>query len=409
MTQTPRREIQTVAERLPIVVAGAGDVGLAVALALKSALPELAVTVVDPALNGPARCDPRAYSLNEASRLFLTDLGVWPAIAPQAMPVSAMTLTDSRLDDPVRAAFLSFPQGHAQTGEARHGHIVPGAAVMAALMERAHAAGVTFRAGAVTGFRAAPEAAMLALADGQEMRAALVVAADGAGSALRQAAGIGFIGRRYRQRGLTGVVGHARPHERRAVQHFLPGGPFARLPLTDGPQGHRSSIVWSEEEGLAASLLAGPAETVQREVERRFGCELGAIALLTPLAAFPLAVGIARRFVGPRIALAGDAAHVVHPLAGQGLNLGLADAQALARTVVEATRLGLDPADEAHLDAYERARRPAAVAMAAATDGLNRLFSNDRLPLRLLRDLGLGLVERAPALKRAFARHAAGM
>jgi 2-octaprenyl-6-methoxyphenol hydroxylase len=190
----------------------------------------------------------------------------------------------------------------------------------------------------------------------------------------------------------------------------LPSGPFAMLPLpAGGPLGYRSSIVWTEVNENVPHLLALDADDAVGEVERRFGLQLGRIALETGLQAFPLSFGIARRFAGERLALLGDAAHVIHPIAGQGLNLGLKDVAALAEAIVDAARLGLDPGGADVLDAYERARRFETVSMGAVTDGLNRLFSNDVLPVRLARDLGLGLVDRMPGLKRFFIYEAAGL
>jgi 2-octaprenyl-6-methoxyphenol hydroxylase len=167
--------------------------------------------------------------------------------------------------------------------------------------------------------------------------------------------------------------------------------------------------VWTERSEEVPDLLALDREGVEVEIERRFGLQLGRLALETPLQAFPLSFGLARRFAGERLALLGDAAHVIHPLAGQGLNLALEDAAALAEAIVDAVRLGLDPGDASVLQAYERARRFDTVAMGLVTDGLNRLFSNDMLPVRLARDLGLGLVDGMPALKRFFIRDAAGV
>ncbi|MBK3423958.1 FAD-dependent monooxygenase, partial [Methylobacterium ajmalii] len=242
------------------------------------------------------------------------------------------------------------------------------------------------------------------------LRADLVVAADGARSRLREAAGIGWVGWSYPQSGIVATVAHERDHEGRAIEHFLPSGPFAVLPLPPGGSlGHRSSIVWTERQADVPALLGGGPEEALMEVERRFGLALGRIALESPLKAYPLAFGIARRFGARRLLLLGDAAHVIHPIAGQGLNLGLRSAAALAESLADTMRLGLDPGGPEALEAYERSRRFDTLAMGAATDGLNRLFSTDALPVRLARDLGLGLVDRMPGLKRLFIREAAGL
>jgi len=254
----------------------------------------------------------------------------------------------------------------------------------------------------------------VALTGGEVMPAALLVAADGARSRLREQAGIGWISWPYRQSGIVATIVHERDHEGRAVEHFLPSGPFAILPLkseaqSDGSVKHRSSIVWTERSENVPALLESGADDLLAELERRFGLGLGRIAFETRPQAHPLAFGVARSFVAERLALLGDAAHLIHPIAGQGLNLGLHDAAALAEIVADAMRLGMDPGGPDVLAQYERARRADITAMGAMTDGLNRLFSNDFLPLRLIRDLGLGLVDRMPGLKRFFIREAAGL
>lgn len=246
------------------------------------------------------------------------------------------------------------------------------------------------------------------LSTGETLTADLLVACDGARSRLREAARIGWVGWSYPQVGIVATIAHARPHEGRAFEHFLPSGPFAILPLRDGGAlGHRSSIVWTERKADAEALLSGDADEVLGEITRRFTLDLGEIALEHGPHSYPLSLGLARAFQAERLALLGDAAHVIHPIAGQGLNLGLADAAALAEGVSDAMRLGLDPGSPDVLKAYERARRFDTLAMAAATDGLNRLFSNDALPLRLARDFGLGLVDKLPGLKGFFIREAA--
>ncbi|WP_342148980.1 FAD-dependent monooxygenase [Methylorubrum sp. SB2] len=400
-----------------LLVAGAGLPGLTLAVALKRAHgPALDVAVCDPGLPaGAARHRGRAYAVAAGPRRMLERLGLWAAIAPAAEPMRRLVISDSRVGDPVRPVFLTFGDAakEAAAKEATDGepfaHMVEAEPMAAALLDAARAAGVRL---VPQGVRAAvPEAGGIRaeFADGSSEKLALVVAADGARSALREAAGIGWVGWSYPQSGIVATVQHARDHEGRAFEHFLPSGPFAILPLTvGGDLGHRSSIVWTERSADVPALLGGDEAETLAEIERRFGAELGRIALEHGPSAHPLAFGIARSFRAPRLALLGDAAHVIHPVAGQGLNLGLAGAAALAEAVTEALRLGLDPGSDDVLKAYERARRFDTVAMAAATDGLNRLFSNDSLPLRLTRDLGLGLVDRLPGLKDFFIGQAAG-
>jgi 2-octaprenyl-6-methoxyphenol hydroxylase len=397
-----------------IVVAGGGIVGLALALAAKRAAPKgLAVTLCDPALARDPAADRRAYAVAAASRRMLSALDVWAQIAGEAQEMREMVITDSHLADPVRPVFLEFGRdGDREDVGEPFAHMVEGAVLAGALREACAAAGVELRASGVRRATVEPDGGAIRarLTDGAEIRAQLVCAADGKRSRLREGAGIGWSGWTYPQSGLTAIVGHARDHEGRAIQHFLPSGPFAMLPLAPGgPLGHRSAIVWSERRENVPHLLALDEDLLLEEIERRFGLELGRIALETPLQAFPLEFGIARAFVAERLALLGDAAHVVHPIAGQGLNLGLKDAAVLAERVVEAARLGMDPGGADVLEDYQRARRADTVAMGIATDALNRLFSNDLAPVRMIRDLGLGLVDRMPGLKRVFMREAAGV
>jgi 2-octaprenyl-6-methoxyphenol hydroxylase len=201
------------------------------------------------------------------------------------------------------------------------------------------------------------------------------------------------------------TVGHERDHGGRAEEHFLPAGPFAILPL----KGNRSSIVWTEAKGEAERIVALPDDAFHAELEQRFKLHLGEITAVGARRVHPLGFFVARSFIAERIALVGDAAHVIHPIAGQGLNMGLKDVAALAEVIVDAARLGLDPGSATVLERYQRWRRFDTVTMGIATDGLNRLFSNRSDALRLLRDVGLGLVDRVPNLKRLFIREAAGL
>ncbi|MCC5979974.1 MAG: ubiquinone biosynthesis hydroxylase [Salinarimonas sp.] len=397
-----------------ILIAGSGIAGLTLALALARACPaQLTITVCDPTLPAQdlpdARADDaRAYAIAAAGRRMFESLGIWPKVAGMAQPMRDMVITDSHLADPVRPSFLNF-DGEVEPGEA-FAHMVPAHDLLAALLPACREAGVDLRRVAVRRFEADADGGTAHLSDGERLPVTLCVAADGARSRLREAAGIGWVGWSYPQVGIVATIGHERDHMGRAIEHFLPSGPFALLPLTPGGSlGHRSSIVWTERRATASTLLARDPGEVLEEVERRFGLELGAIALETPLRAFPLSFGIAREFAATRLALIGDAAHVIHPIAGQGLNLGLKNVAALAECIVDATRLGMDPGEGDILRDYTRARRFDTVAMAAVTDGLNRLFSNDIEPVRMLRDFGLGLVERLPPLKRFFIREASGL
>ena len=388
-----------------LVVAGAGVAGLALAAAAKRALgPGVSIALLDPspvAAPAPGPAAPlRTVAIAEGSRRLLERLGAWGAVAPKAQPILSMEIMDGGVRDAVRLAHLHF---NAKSGEAL-AHMAFVDDVVAALAEVCRRLGVERMAVSVEDWRPGKHVGELKLSDGGAIRARLAVAADGARSRLRMLANISTIGWDYDQRGVVATVEHERDHGGRAEQHFLPAGPFAILPLP----GRRSSIVWNESRADAEALLKLEPEDLARQLEYRFTPKLGEIRLASRVEAFPLGFQIARRFVGERLALVGDAAHVVHPLAGQGLNLGLRDVAALAEAIVREMRLGLDPGAKAPLKAYERARRFDAAANGIGMDAMNRLFSNDLAALRLLRDLGLRLVDRAPPLKDLFIAEAAG-
>jgi 2-octaprenyl-6-methoxyphenol hydroxylase len=403
MVESQDRVEDRVEDRVDVLIGGAGFAGLALALALRQALGDpFRVAVADPALGRPVE-DARASAIAAAARRLFEALGVWDAVAPRAEPMLDMVITDSKLDDAVRPVFLTFA-GDVQPGEP-FAHMVENGDILAALVDKARQAGVALMPTAVADFATDANGVTARLASGATVRARLVVAADGARSRIRERAGIQSVGWSYGQTAIATTVAHERPHHGRAEEHFLPAGPFAILPLRHC----RSSIVWTEQRDEAERILELPAGDFHGELERRFGLHLGEIEAVGPRRAYPIGLWIARAFVGPRLALVGDAAHVIHPIAGQGLNMGLKDVAALAETVVDAARLGLDPGAAAVLERYQRWRRFDTMAMGVATDGLNRLFSNRSDVLRFTRDLGLGLVDRLPALKRVFIREAAGL
>jgi 2-octaprenyl-6-methoxyphenol hydroxylase len=398
------------AQKVDVLIGGAGFAGLALAIALRQSLaPSFSVAVADPALAGAAK-DGRASAIVAAARRLFETIGVWQDV--EAQPILDMVVTDSRLTDAVRPVFLSF-DGDVEPGEP-FAHMVENGPLLAALAAKAKDEGVTLAPAAVTDLEFATDRATnrtnVRLSNGNALAARLVVAADGARSAIRERAGIASHGWSYGQSAIVTTVAHERDHHGRAEEHFLPAGPFAILPLTrDAAGGHRSSIVWTEESQAAARIVALPEAEFHAELERRFGLHLGEIAAVGPRRVLPLGLSVARAFVAARLALVGDAAHVIHPIAGQGLNMGLKDVAALAEVIVDAVRLGLDPGALAVLERYQRWRRFDTMAMGIATDGLNRLFSNQSDALRLLRDVGLGLVDRLPALKHLFIREAAGL
>jgi 2-octaprenyl-6-methoxyphenol hydroxylase len=386
-----------------LLIGGAGFAGLALAIALRQGLGEaFTATVVDPALGAAQSKDPRASAIAAAARRLFEAIDVWDAVADNAQPILNMVVTDSKLDDAVRPTFLTFG-GEVEEGEP-FAHMIENRHLIDALVAKAKELGIELRAGAVAGFEHGPNAIEIALADGETILARLLVGADGARSKVREQAGIATHGWNYDQSAIVTTVEHEREHNGRAEEHFLPAGPFAILPLT----GKRSSIVWTENAREAERIVALPDEEFHIELEKRFGLQLGDLKATGTRRAFPLGLFTAREFIGERLALVGDAAHIIHPIAGQGLNMGLRDVAALAEAIADAARLGLDIGAPDVLERYQRWRRFDTMTMGVATDGLNRLFSNSNDVLRLARDVGLGLVDRLPALKRVFIREAAG-
>ena len=387
-----------------IVIGGGAFAGLALALALRQGLgPDVPVIVADPALATRPSKDPRATAIVAACRRLFTTLGVWDAVAAEAQPILDMVVTDSKVDDVTRPTFLTFA-GEVEPGQP-FAHMVENRRLIDELVQRCEAAGVDLRPTPVSGFDARPDGVSVTLGDGSVIEAGLLVAADGARSKLRERAGIATHGWDYDQAGIVVTVGHERDHEGRAEEHFLPAGPFAILPL----KGHRSSLVWTEKRREADRIVALPDVEFHAELERRFGLHLGEIKALDKPRAFPLGYFVARSFIGERLALIGDAAHVIHPIAGQGLNLGLKDVAALAESVVDAARLGIDFGEADVLERYQRWRRFDTMSMGVATNVLNLLFSNDLPFVRGIRDIGLGIVDRLPPLKGAFIKQAAGL
>jgi 2-octaprenyl-6-methoxyphenol hydroxylase len=426
------------AARFDVVIAGAGFAGLALALALRQGLgASAAIMVTDPTLGKGREGDERASAIVAAARRLFEALGVWDRAAREAQPILDMVVTDSRLEDAVRPVFLTFA-GDVEPGEP-FAHMIENRFLLDALEQKARETGIVLRATAVAEVlppaervrmtprrsdrgrfsgearfsdqtrqsdpRRSGEGIGVHLADGSQVSARLLVAADGARSAIREQAGIAVHGWDYGQSAIVTTVNHERDHEGRAVEHFLPAGPFAILPLT----GRRSSIVWTETTGEAERVVALPDDAFHAELEQRFKLHLGDIGAVGARRAHPLGFFVARSFIAERIALVGDAAHLIHPIAGQGLNMGMRDVAALAEVIVDAARLGLDIGGSDVLERYQRWRRFDTMTMGVMTDGLNRLFSNRSAVLRLVRDLGLGLVDRVPNLKQLFIREAAGL
>lgn len=385
-----------------VVVVGAGVVGAATALGLAQA--GLRVTLVEarepPPWVAAAAPDLRVYAVSPASSDLFATLGVWPAMrAARAHPYRAM-----RVWDAAAAGELHFRAS--DTDGAAHGHIVEQAVLQHVLWQALRqAANIDLRCPArVTGLQQDAREAELDLDDGTRLRARLVVAADGADSPLRALAGIDTGGRDYAQRGVVGFLRGERPHEDTAWQRFQPGGPLALLPFVDG----LVSIVWTLPADEAERVLALDDAAFGEAVTRASDARLGALVPVSPRAAFPLRLRLAERYVHERLVLVGDAAHVVHPLAGQGVNLGLADAACLVDLLRAAHAGGRDIASPTLLRRYERTRRSENTIAAHAFDGLERLFGSDAVLPTLLRGPALGLVDRIAPLRRLFLRHASG-
>jgi 2-octaprenyl-6-methoxyphenol hydroxylase len=385
-----------------VVIAGAGASGLALAAAIKQAMRKGAsVAVVDPGAPGAAGARPlRTVAIADGPRRLLEQVGAWSAIEPKTQPILSMAIMDGDVRDAVRLPHLNF----ATKDRGPLAYMAFNDDVVGALAALCDELGVQRVTASVVHWAPGKHVGELGLSDGGVLRARLAVAADGARSKLGRLADIQTIGWDYDQAGIVATVAHERDHEGRAEQHFFPAGPFAVLPLP----GRQSSIVWNERRADAEVLMALDPEDLKRQLEHRFTPKLGGIKLASRVEAFPFRFQIARRFVSGRLALVGDAAHVVHPVAGQGLNLGLRDVAALAETIVGEMRLGLDPGAPAPLATYQRQRRFDVAASGLGLDALNRLFSNDLPPLRFVRDLGLRLVDRAPTLKDMLIAEAGG-
>ena len=390
-----------------LLIAGGGLNGLLLGVACAGA--GLAVALVD--REDPARMldqgfDGRSSAIAYGSQQVLAALGLWPLLAGEAEPILEIRVAD---DD--AKLFLHYDHRELAPDQARAGAplgwIIENRVLRRVLIEQARSLPtLAFLAPlAVDRVLTSATAAEAALSDGQRLSARLVAAADGAASPLRHAAGIRTLEWRYPQTAIVTTVQHARPHAGVAVEHFLPAGPFAILPMT----GNRSSIVWTEREELAPRLLALADAEFAVELATRFGDFLGAVEPVGPRWSYPVGLMLAERYVDRRLALIGEAAHVIHPIAGQGLNLGIRDVAALAEIVIDTRRLGLDIGDATPLRRYQQWRRLDTMLLAAVTDGLNRLFSNSIPPLRLARDVGLAAVNRLPPLKRFLMRDAMGI
>lgn len=394
-----------------VTIIGAGPVGATLACRLAEA--GVPAAVIDRAALPPMELpafDGRAYAIAKTSRDVLAAAGVWSRLGTLPCPIRRIRVSDGKPGRPASPLHLTFDaasideEAFGWMVEARHLRIalnaqlpfLPGLSVFAPAETRAVDRG--------------PEGVTVRLADGTVIRSRLLVAADGRESATREAAGIPVTRWDYGQDAIVCAVRHDRPHGGTAVEHFLPAGPFAILPLPgEAGDGRSSAVVWTERRAEAARVWSLDGAGFARELARRFGDHLGAVTPAGRRWRYPLGALFAHRYVGMRLALVGDAAHGIHPIAGQGLNLGFRDVGDLGDRIVAAVRSGEDPGAPPLLAAYQAARRPANLLMLAVTDALDRLFSTDVAPIRLARDLGIAAVDRLPALKRVFMRTAMGL
>lgn len=387
-----------------VAIVGGGLAGLTLACALGTAGVPVAVIDRDPPnLQLAEAFDGRTTAIAYGSGKVLEGAGVWAGVAEAAGPILDIRVTDR--NDPL---FLHYD--HREVGGDPFGWIVENRVLRHALMRRVaalpsvrHVAPV-----AVTGLSRTAGGVTVALADGRAVSARLVVGADGRRSIVRESAGIRTVGWSYPQHAIIACIEHEGPHGGVAVELFLPAGPFAMLPMA----GNRTSIVWTERAEMAAFYLKLPEPRFTAELRARVGDWLGDFRPVGVRAAYPLSLMHAERYTDRRLALVGEASHAMHPIAGQGLNVGIRDAAALAEVVVDALRVGLDPGAADTLERYQRWRRVDTTTLLATTDALNRLFSNDIAPLALARRLGMAAVDRLPPLqpvKRFFMRHAMGM
>lgn len=383
-----------------VAVVGGGMVGLSLALGLAGT--GVSVALIERARlsdMAAASFDGRGSAVAAGSQRILDGLGLWAGLADEAEPI-----LEIRVADGTSPLFLHYD--HREIGDGPLGWIVENAVTRRALASSASKSDLAvFDGAALSDCTFGEDEVRLDLADGQRISARLVVAADGRDSPLREAAGIDAVRWRYPQTGIVCAVKHEVPHRGIAQEHFLPAGPFAILPMTD----NRSSIVWTERNDLAPGILALDDDTFAAELRARFGTFLGEIEVGPTRWSYPLSVVHSKRYIAPRLVLAGDAAHAIHPIAGQGFNIGLRDVAALAEVIIDTLRLGLDPGALTALERYERWRKPDNMMMIGVTDILNRLFSNDITPVRLARDAGLAAVDRATPLKKIFMRHAMGL
>lgn len=390
--------------RADVLIAGGGLVGQTLALSLEQAgASVIMVDAAPPAVALAPNFDGRAFAIAYANYRMWRALGVADALDPDVQKIEQILVTDGRPREGPSPLFLHFDFAELKASEPL-GYMVENRYLRVALEAavRARPAIKVIAPMRLERFERTSAGVVATLADGNEVRASLLVGADGRGSFVRAAAGVRTIGRDYPSTAIVATVAHEQPHDGVAHEFFLPSGPFAILPL----KGKRANVVWAEPHAAAQALLAMPPEDFLAELRVRFGDFLGEVRLEGPRFSYPLSMKLAERMIDTRVALAGDSAHAIHPIAGQGLNLGLKDVAALAECVADAMKLGLDAGDATVLERYQRWRRFDNVGMAAAMDFFDRVFSNDIAPLRRARGIGLALVNEIGPARRFFMRFA---
>lgn len=398
--------------RYDVCINGAGPVGATLACRLAAA--GLSILLIDraalPEAGDPA-LDGRAYAIAEGSRQLLETAGIWDNLHGPSQPIREIRVSDGRPYEKASPLFLHFGTHDAPEGQP-FGWMVEAQDLRLAIKRTLEGlSNVTVRAPDSGTFLFHDDHVSVRLTSGQNIAVSLVLAAEGRHSPLREQARIGITKIPYHQSGLVSIIAHERPHEGVALEHFLPQGPFARLPMP-GTESypHRSAIVWAEGSERAERLYALGNDVFAREIQARMGDEdLGKITPVGRRWLYPLSAQYAQTYIAHRLALVGDAAHGIHPIAGQGLNLGFRDILALAEHLEDHHRRGHDLGSRTLLQRYQRATRPANMTMLAATDTLERLFSNNNPLLRTVRDLGIAGVHRLPGLRRTFVRRAMGL
>jgi 2-octaprenyl-6-methoxyphenol hydroxylase len=386
-----------------VVVVGAGPVGMLCALFLKKNISAIDPILCDPFVDRSiGENDLRAFALTAQTKHLLEDLGLWSRIEA-VEPIVAMRITDSQIDHPARRPLLIFDEP-LRTGEC-FAYMVPHRALIRVLKQACFEMGLMTKPVRVQRFEPTLVGQSVTFCNNETLECSLVIGADGANSHVRTMAGLAWIHYAYDQSALVATIEHKRAHGGVAVQHFFPQGSFAQLPLYGG---YCSSLVWVESPEVAEGFLSYDERSIEEEIEKRLGGHLGSVRLISSLRAYPLKFGIARSFVSYRCALIGDSAHIIHPLAGQGVNLGFQDVLTLGRILKDSVNTGIDCGHFSVLKEYEKSRYSHTTALWLATEGLNRLFSSANPLARAVRETGLRFVDSLEPLKRILIHQAAG-